>query len=249
MSEVNVTDICCGDWYTLALTPNGKVYLWSNYQFGQIGNECDNECQLTSIKIEELDEFIVAISCGVYHSFALIENGRVYSWGDNEFKQLGFANIIASNVSKLIKTKDSNELKVIIEGISCGPNYKLLLSRNRDIYGFGCNDGQVGNNILEKQFIPMKILSKNKFIDIATSNEYNISVAQSSDGIYYILGFCGEEIITKPKPTQFNSFIEIFVNYCNITYKLVSTSDENLNPIPIHDGSGNGSEILTNGIE
>jgi alpha-tubulin suppressor-like RCC1 family protein len=224
LSEVNLTNICCGDWHTLALTSNGKVYAWDNNQFGHIGNECDDECQLTPLKIEELDEeLIVAISCGVYHSLALTETGRVYNWSDNEFKKLGFANIIASNVSKLIKTKDSNELKLIIEGINCDLNYNLLLSSNGDIYVFGCNDGQMGNDILEKQFIPTKILSKNKFIDIATSKEYNISVAQPSDGIYYIWGFCGEEIITKLKPTQFNSFNEIFVNYCNITYKLVST--------------------------
>ncbi len=104
LNDENITAVCCGGWHSLALTSNGKVYAWGSNRFGQIGNECDNECQLTTIKIEKFEEkTIVAISCGYYHSLALTENGRIYSWGNNEFNQLGFANIIASNAPKLIK--------------------------------------------------------------------------------------------------------------------------------------------------
>jgi alpha-tubulin suppressor-like RCC1 family protein len=224
LKDENITNVCCGHRHSLALTSNGKVYAWGSNQFGQIGNECDNECQLTPIKIEELDEeFIVGISCGLYHSLALTENGRVYSWGYNYRKQLGFGNIIASNVPKLIKIKDSNKSNVIIIRISCGPNYSLLLSSNGDIYAFGCNDfGQLGNNCFKNQSIPTKILTQNQFIDIAANKDCNISVALSVDGIYYIWGDCRQEIITNPKPTQFDSFDRIFLNFYEITYKSIS---------------------------
>jgi alpha-tubulin suppressor-like RCC1 family protein len=225
LKDENITNVCCGDRHSLASTSNGKVYAWGSNEFGQIGNECDNEYQLKPIKIEKFEEkTIVEISCGYYHSLALTENGRVYSWGDNERKQLGFGNIIASNVPKRLKIRDSNKSNIIMIRISCGPDYSLLLSSDRYIYAFGCNNfGQLGNNCFQNQSIPTKILTKNQFIDIAAHKECNISVALSVDGIYYIWGFCGQEIITNPKPTQFDSFDRIFLNYYGITYKSISS--------------------------
>jgi alpha-tubulin suppressor-like RCC1 family protein len=225
LKDENLSDVCCGDRHSLALTSNGKVYAWGSNKFGQIGNECEDEYQLKPIKIEKFEEkTIVAISCGYYHSLALTENGRVYSWGDNKFKQLGFGNIIASNVPKLIKIKDSNKSKVIVKRIKCGSNYSLMLSSNGDIYASGSNDfGQYGINCLQNQSIPTKILTQNQFIDIAAHKDCNISVALSVDGIYYIWGYCGQEIITNPKPTQFDSFDRIFLNYYGISYKSISS--------------------------
>jgi alpha-tubulin suppressor-like RCC1 family protein len=221
LKDENITTVCCGDWHSLALTSNGKVYAWGSNKFGQIGNERDNEYQLKPIKIEKFEEkTVVAISCGHYHSLALTENGRVYSWGDNERKQLGFGNIIASNVPKLLKIRDSNKSNVIIIKISCGSYCSLLLSSDRDIYAFGCNNfGILGNNCFQNQNIPIKILTQSKFIDIAAHKDCTISVALSVDGIYYIWGYCGQEIITNPKATQFDSFDRIFLNYYGITYK------------------------------
>jgi hypothetical protein len=148
LKDENITNVCCGVGHSLALTSNGKVYAWGCNRFGQIGNECDNEYQLKPIKIEKFEEkTIVAISCGFYHSLALTENGRVYSWGNNYRKQLGIGNIIASNVPKLLKIRNSNKSNVIIIRISYGQNYSLLLSSNGHIYAFGCNDfGQLGSN-------------------------------------------------------------------------------------------------------
>jgi hypothetical protein len=234
LKNENITNVCCGGRHSLALTSNGKVYAWGSNEFGQIGNECDNEYQLTLIKIEKFEEkTVVAISCGVYHSLTLTENGRVYSWGDNKFKQLGFGNIIASNVPKLIKIRDSNKSNVIIIRISCGPYYSLLLSSDGDIYAFGSNNfGELGNNCFQNQNIPTKIMIQNQFIDIAAHKDCYISVALSVDGIYHIWGYCGQEIITNPKPTQFDSFDRIFLNYYGITYKSISSKIKSVkNPI------------------
>jgi alpha-tubulin suppressor-like RCC1 family protein len=234
LKDENITDVCCGRRHSLALTSNGKVYAWGSNEFGQIGSERDNEFQLTPIKIEELDEeFIVAISCGLYHSLALTENGRVYSWGYNKLKQLGFGNIIALNVPKLLKIRDSNKSNVIIIRISCGSNYSLLLSSDGDIYAFGCNNcGQLGNNCFQNQNIPTKILTQSKFIDIAAHKDCNISVTLSVDGIYYIWGKCGKENNMSPKETQFDSFDRIFRNYYGITYKSISSKIKSVkNPI------------------
>ncbi len=45
------------------------------------GRSTKNECQLISIKVNGFsDEKVVMISCGNWHSMALTESGRVFSW-------------------------------------------------------------------------------------------------------------------------------------------------------------------------
>jgi hypothetical protein len=79
------------------------------------------------------NEKIVMISCGHYHSLALIESGRVFGWGYNIDGQLGVA-IVTSSEPTIIEL---NDLK--IKKISCGAFHSLLLSCDGDICAFGWN--------------------------------------------------------------------------------------------------------------
>jgi alpha-tubulin suppressor-like RCC1 family protein len=144
LSELNIIDIKCRAFYSIGLTESG-VYEW-------VSNE------LKPIKVNGLeDEKVVMISCGYWHSMALTESGRVFSWGGNRSGQLGIGNTIDSNKSKLIKLND-----VIIQKINCGRNHSLLLSSDGDIYAFGDNSwGQIGNGNKEIQLKPLKLLYKN----------------------------------------------------------------------------------------
>jgi hypothetical protein len=158
---------------------------------------------------------IIAISCGRNHSVVLSDNGFVYSWGLNNSGQLGFKDILALNSPKLV---NETNFKIFIEKIKCGPYNSLLLSCDGDIYGFGFNDCGKFNKFSENKFKSAKVITQRKFIDIASHKHCNISVALSIDGVFYIWGDCGRENVTEPKPTEFNSFNQVFINFFNITY-------------------------------
>jgi alpha-tubulin suppressor-like RCC1 family protein len=146
---------------------------------------------------------------------ALTESGHVFSWGHNGFGQLGFGDNLNRCKPKMIELNG-----ILIEKISCGPSHSLLLSRDKDIYAFGENDaGQVGNPTQDNQLTPFKTSIQNKFIDIAAHNFYDFSAAQTTNGVYYVWGNCGQESNTEPKETNFKSFNEIFENYFQITYE------------------------------
>jgi alpha-tubulin suppressor-like RCC1 family protein len=228
LMDERIVDICCGNFHSIVLSECGRIYAWGDNSYGQIGNECDNECQLMPISIKSFEKLkIISISCGQYHSMALLDKGCVYSWGNNSFGQLGFMNIIASNTPKLIELFDETNEKYFIEKISCGSYYSLLLSREGDIFGFGSNDcGQLGNNNMENHFSPTKILIQKRFTEIASHKDCNISAALSNDGVFYIWGDCGKETITTPKSTEFNSFIQIFLYYYDITYNRINNKNK-----------------------
>ncbi len=89
LNDKHIIDICCGVSHSLALTNGGEVYAWGLNLCGQIGNGSYSQA-LVPIKLNHFNnEKVIQISCGYEHSIALTESGRVFSWGYNEFGQLG----------------------------------------------------------------------------------------------------------------------------------------------------------------
>jgi alpha-tubulin suppressor-like RCC1 family protein len=225
LSDKQIIDICCGgSGHTLVLTNSGEVYTWGWISFGQIWNERSgkNEFQLIPIKVNGFnDEKVIQISCGVWHSMALTESGRVFSWGDNGSGQLGLnkKDDIVVNIPSIVLL--SNEIS--IEKISCGPEHSLLLSRDKDIYWFGWNE-------IEKQITPKKIINENKFIEIESHYDYNISIALSLNGIYYVWGHISSNVkIKEPEETEFKSLDDIFCHYPGITYRTIDFNPKYIN--------------------
>jgi alpha-tubulin suppressor-like RCC1 family protein len=230
-----VIDISCGINYSLVLTNCGEVYAWGWNSWGQIGNGCNRD-QLKPIKVKGFNgERVVMISCGECHSMALTECGHVYSWGQNNCGQLGIGNNVSLNEPKFVAVIDQNKYNVFIEKISCGSFHSLLLSSDGYIYAFGRNkSGELGNQKAENELSPHRIKIETKFIDISSHCTENISIAFSQNRIYYNWGKCGEEIIRTPKPTNFESFVEIYAKYFKITHKAINF-EEFLNPILLRD--------------
>jgi alpha-tubulin suppressor-like RCC1 family protein len=217
LNDKQIIDICCGFNHSLVLTNSGELYAWGGNRYGQIGNG-NYYNQSIPIKVNGFnDEKIVMISCGEWHSMALTESGYVFSWGLNSSGQMGIEETNKANkefISKPTIVSLNNEIS--IEKISCGREHSLLLSRDGHIYWFGYNG-------CETKISPKKLtINSNKFIDIASHNEYYISIALSLNGIYYIWGNCGEKVIKSPKETEFKSFNDIFVEYFQITYKTLN---------------------------
>jgi alpha-tubulin suppressor-like RCC1 family protein len=204
-----VIDIKCGDRHSLVLTNYGEVYAWGENNIGQIGNGCNSD-QLIPIKVKGFqNERVVMISCGWGHSMALTER-HVYSWGRNDYGQLGIGNTLNSNEPKFVAVIDENKCNVFIEKISCGLFHSLLLSSDGYIYAFGNNYyGELGNQKEGNELSPHRIKIETKFIDISSRwiSAKGFSTALSQDGIYYNWGKCGEEIIQTPKPKNFKSFV------------------------------------------
>ncbi|HEY6437935.1 MAG TPA: hypothetical protein VIY47_15200, partial [Ignavibacteriaceae bacterium] len=231
-----VVDISCGAVHSLVLTNCGEVYAWGENLCGPIGNGC-NDNQSIPIKVKGFNnERVVMISCGSIHSMALTECGHVYSWGNNGCGQLGIGNTVHSNEPKFVAVIDENKCNVSIEKISCGSNHSLLLSSDGFIYAFGRNKfGELGNQKEENELSPHRIKIETKFIDISSHWRKGISIALSQNGIYYNWGQCGEERIRTPKPTNFESFVDIYAKYLKITHKAVNFEEQNSVPILLKD--------------
>jgi alpha-tubulin suppressor-like RCC1 family protein len=90
----------------------------------------------------------------------------------------------------------------------------LLLTNNGVIYAFGDNYwGQLGFRNDDIKSKPVKLIHRNKFIDIASHFDDDISVSLSDEGNYYVWGDCKSKSILTPMQTVCKSFNEVFSKY------------------------------------
>ena len=96
---------------------------------------------------------IVDIAAGVAHSLALTEEGRVYSWGHNNYGQWGlgysgqnFEPGTGNAESWVFEPRMMESIgDVKIKRIYAGSTFTMLLSEDGELYGWGINDlGQWG---------------------------------------------------------------------------------------------------------
>lgn len=86
-----ITQLAAGANHVLALQNNGAVYCWGSGQQNQLGRrilERRATNSLVPMAIGTLKK-IDYVGTGAYNSFAVKQNGDVYSWGLNNFGQTG----------------------------------------------------------------------------------------------------------------------------------------------------------------
>jgi len=86
---------------------------------------------------------VTKMAAGLGHSLALLEDGTVWAWGDNQFGQLGDGTLIDRNVPVPVQGFDGP-----VRSIAAGDNHSMALQENGRVYTWGANDeGQIGVSI------------------------------------------------------------------------------------------------------
>jgi len=125
-----VKQISCGGFYTAILLTNGNVYTCGDNTYGQLGRLTGNPYQNPKFKIIDSNVGKVKqISCGLYRTAILLNNGQVYTCGNNDFGQLGrLTDVIYPNpkFEQIDRTKIKN-IKFFLLSIGCVSNSVLAL--------------------------------------------------------------------------------------------------------------------------
>ena len=149
LSGKTITTIAAGDYHSLALDSDGKVYAWGYGNVGQLGNS-DTINQASPVAVDTsgvlAGKTIVSIAAGSDHSLALDSDGKVYAWGRNTLGQLGDG-IVDHHQSSPVTVDTSGVLAgKTVTAITAGSYHSLALDSNGKIYAWGSdNQGQLGN--------------------------------------------------------------------------------------------------------
>ena len=152
----NIIKISAGDSHMLAMTSNGDVYTWGLNNYGQLGqNSNDNSTYAVKVLSEDGQGFltnIIDISAGTAHSSAVDKFGNLYTWGKNANYQLGNHTTTARKLP--IKVADAYN----IVKVSCGAEYTMLVRGDGTALGTGLNtSGQLIMGDTTTKFTPLEI--------------------------------------------------------------------------------------------
>lgn len=175
-----------------------KVFTWGRNNHGQLGSGTTKKESLPLDITEKFDKNpkkAEIVCSGRTHSSLIFSDGEIWTWGGNEYGQLGRGsrNEFEPNPGALdCFTED-------IIAVSCGHNQTMFLTASRIIYMAGCNDsGQLGVNIdaeivaHPEQLFPID----DEPSEIHCSN-FNIALCES--GNLYIWGSTPNGLFTHPE--------------------------------------------------
>ncbi len=83
------TRVSAGDDYSLALTDDGRIYAWGYGSLGALGDGGTEYRTTPVLASTPSGVTFKEVSANDGHSLALASDGRVWSWGDNTYGQLG----------------------------------------------------------------------------------------------------------------------------------------------------------------
>ena len=110
----NWANVSCGSSHTAAIKTDGTLWLWGSNNNGQLG---DNTAASKSSPVQTVafGTNWKQVSCGLYHTVAIKTDGSMWSWGYNNYGQLG-DNTVTARSSPVQTGTFGNNWKIV----ACG---------------------------------------------------------------------------------------------------------------------------------
>lgn len=103
LSLENIIDIQCGGKFCMAMDAQGQIYGWGDNEFGQLLDASRGANILNPTLLSVSGQF-VKIACGGDIAFGIDHEGTLWSWGRNDYLQLG---------NNTVKGRTSTPVKVL----------------------------------------------------------------------------------------------------------------------------------------
>uniref|UniRef100_A0A8C5JCP5 HECT-type E3 ubiquitin transferase n=1 Tax=Junco hyemalis TaxID=40217 RepID=A0A8C5JCP5_JUNHY len=184
LSEIQIVQVACGYYHSLALSKGSEVFSWGQNKYGQLGLGYEYKKQTSPQMIKSLLGIPFAqIAAGGAHSFVLTLSGAIFGWGRNKFGQLGVNDDTDRYVPTLLKSLRSQK----VVHICCGEDHTAALTKEGGVFTFGAGGyGQLGHNSTGHEINPRKVfeLMGSVVTQITCGRQHTTAFVPSSGRIY-----------------------------------------------------------------
>ncbi|CAH0489393.1 unnamed protein product [Peronospora farinosa] len=148
-----ISMVACGLYHTLVSTTSGDLFSCGKNDHGQLGLTHNRPVKvLTAVALT--NEMACFVACGYYHSVIVTTVGRAFSFGRNDYGQLGIGSKVHQNVPSVVALSASTR----VVRASCGCYHTVLLSEQGEVFVFGRNNkGQLGNRGSADALLPVPL--------------------------------------------------------------------------------------------
>ena len=183
----DIVEIAVGTYHSLALKSDGTVYAWGLGNYGRLGTGfIGNQNCAVPVKDSTGNGVLTgikSIGAGSFHSMAVANDGTVYTWGLNNFGQLG-NNLEATSCllpTSVVHT-DGSLLSDVVK-ITGGEYHTMALLSDGTVYCWGSDtEGQLGSNaVSDRSSVPVRVSSYLNSGETYLSNVVDITAGTSGN--------------------------------------------------------------------
>ena len=170
--------ISAGGEHSVAIDKNGRAWAWGYNLLNQLGDNTTTQ-RATPVSVAGAVKTFCKISAGGYHTSAIDNRGRAWSWGYNNVGQLGDNTTTqrATPVSVLGVVKTFCEIFANINQLG-SQQFTVAISNLGRVWAWGDNSsGQLGDNTSVSKRTPVSILGNVKtFCKISAGRYHTVSI-------------------------------------------------------------------------
>ena len=186
--NIKILSISCGFNHSALLSYSGYLYTMGSNEYGKLGVGVDKSYKknIPCLVYDLQDYFITNISCGWYHTAAVSEEGKLFTWGRGKLGVLGLGNEESYPVPQEVTYFTETNTKV--SSVSCGMCHMGVIANSSKMYLWGCNQyGQLGNESVDKcSYLPLEQTSNRAYVEIACGLTHTLALTR--DGKVYSAG-------------------------------------------------------------
>ena len=200
------TAISAGEWHSLAIGSDGKLYAWGNNHEGELGTGNITNSNIPVVVQLPAGVTPGSITAGPNHSLATGSDGKLYAWGWNANGQLGNTSVTGGESTiPVVVQLPTGVLATAIT--AAGWQDSMAIGSDGNLYTWGGNDyGQLGNGSATSTTVPITITLASGVTPSAIASGMFHSIAIGSDGKLYSWGHNDyDQLGTSTNITQSNS--------------------------------------------
>jgi alpha-tubulin suppressor-like RCC1 family protein len=143
---------------------------WGENLYRQLGSGSPNALIDVPVEVSAL-KFVTAVAAGGLHSLALLANGTVVAWGDNENGQLGDGTTVLRETPVPVAGLSG------VKAIAAGGEHSLALLSNGTVMAWGANaSGQLGDGTTALKDEPVAVKGLSNVRAIAAGGEHSLAL-------------------------------------------------------------------------
>ena len=195
--QEHIISVFAGKEHSFALTNQNRLFAWGRNHVGQLGDGTLTQRVLPVDITHQFslgqNETIVEISLGYEHTLVVTSLGRVFTWGRNNYNQLGDGSITTRQSPIEITSAFNLSAGDRIISVSAGDSHSLARSLFGRVFAWGRNNaGQLGLGHTVQQTTPTEmtanfsLLNQEKIVSIKLGELF--SIALTNQGRVFTFG-------------------------------------------------------------
>ena len=173
--------VSAGGWHTVAIKEDGTLWSWGRNDEGQLG---DGSTDNRNTPVQEITKstYWLLVSTGYGYTVAIKKDGTLWSWGNNDYGQLGDGTTTDRNTPVQEITKSTDWSYVSAE------YHTVAIKEDGTLWSWGWNYyGQLGDSSTDNSNTPVQEITKSTDWSYVSAGGWH-TVAIKEDGTLWSWG-------------------------------------------------------------